>query len=185
MPENKTTSLQCSKKSSIKKAVVELALARGASPSKKVIDLYIERLEKESAADVIAALEMISDLPRKEGELAFPEIGTILAAVSMTTVSRANRERAEDEYFQQQMCPKCAGLVGMMRKRGDQFRTWCLACQAYRKIVPEDLELTALEWELLCLELDRIYNAWIGRGSIPSECVDTQLDRAQFRGYAA
>jgi hypothetical protein len=89
------------------------------------------------------------------------------------------------EAFQQQVCPKCGSVAQMMRPAGDQFRTWCLPCQSYRKIYPEDMELTAGEWSMLCAELDlMLYRAWKSRGSKHNECVDPQFDRALVRGRA-
>lgn len=67
-----------------------------------MLNLYSKRLEKERFDDVIAALETIQDLPRGEGELAFPEIGAILAMVNVCAVSRQNRaRRAEMPHVKQ------------------------------------------------------------------------------------
>lgn len=89
------------------------------------------------------------------------------------------------EAYQQQQCPKCDGIVGMMRPLRDQFRTWCVGCQSYRKIIPEDQRLTAAEWNLLCAELEAIYYEWVRRGSKYKECLDPRFDRELVRGRAA
>jgi hypothetical protein len=85
------------------------------------------------------------------------------------------------EYHQQQVCPKCNSLVEMMRPIGEQFRTWCLPCQSYRKIIPEDLTLTDAEWQMLCVELSVIFDEWVKRGMKYHECVDPQFDRERVR----
>lgn len=142
------------------------------------ISVYAKRLAKENFEDLISALETIAELPRKEGELAMPEVGTILALLRSAGTARRNRIKAEREYHQQQMCPKCGGIVEMMRPRGEQFRTFCAPCGAYRKIVPEDLALTEPQWRMLCAELDIMYQNWKKRGAKYSESIDPQFDRA-------
>ena len=86
--------------------------------------------------------------------------------------------------YQQQVCTKCGSVVGMMRPIKEQFRTWCMACHCYRKIFPDDTTLTAEQWNLVCMSLDRIYREWVQRGSLPSECVDPQFDREIARCQA-
>jgi hypothetical protein len=85
-------------------------------------------------------------------------------------------------YFQQQVCPKCKGVAAMMRPIGEQFRTWCLPCQTYRKIVPEDIALTDAEWQMVCVELGVIFAEWVRHGKKYHECVNPQLDRERVRG---
>lgn len=66
-------------------------------------------------------------------------------------VEGIHRENAPaKEYYQQQVCPRCNGVVGMLRPIGEQFRTWCLGCQSYRQIIPEDQSLKKDEWQMLC-----------------------------------
>lgn len=92
------------------------------------------------------------------------------------------RERTKQtaEYHQQQQCPTCHSLVEMMRPVGEQFRTWCVRCQSYRQIIPEDLTLSAAGWKLLCIDLEAIYRDWKRQGSKYHKCVDPQLDRALY-----
>ena len=54
--------------------------------------LYSKRLVKENIEDVLAAIEQIQDLPRTEGELAFPEVGLILDMASMHRTALLLRE---------------------------------------------------------------------------------------------
>ena len=142
------------------------------------VSVYARKLTKVNFEDLISALETIAGLPRREGELAMPEVGAILAATTAATVARRNRIKVEQEYHQQQVCPKCGGIVEMMRPRGEQFRTFCAPCQAYRKIVPEDMALTEPQWRMLCAEVDIIHQNWKKRGAKYSECIEPQFDRA-------
>jgi hypothetical protein len=168
-------------------ALGEMAIARGSKPDASTLKVYSKRLakSKERLDDLLAAIDKIGQLPRGEGELAFPEVGAIEALAVVMRIARRNRERTEAEYYQQQQCPSCKGVVGTTRPRGEQLRTWCAVCQRYRKIVPEDQSLTDGEWALLCMELDTIYRNWKANGSKPSECVDPQFDRENVRGRAA
>ena len=100
------------------------------------------------------------------------------------TIVHDERPTAITQYFQQQVCPQCNGVVEMMRPIGEQFRTWCIPCQAYRKIVPEDLKLNKGEWKSLCAELEAIYRTWKEGGSKLQECIDPQFDRELVRGRA-
>jgi hypothetical protein len=93
---------------------------------------------------------------------------------------KRERTAVVTEVLQQQICPKCKGVVQMMRPVGEQFRTWCMPCQSYRKIAPEDLTLIDAEWRMLCAELDIIFE----NGSKPTDCVNPQFDRAKVRGCA-
>lgn len=94
------------------------------------------------------------------------------------------RTQAKPQTFQQQMCPECGGIVSMMRPVGEQFRTWCVACQKYRKIVPDDMNLTDGEWALVCFELGEIHKVWVDDGRRCEDCIDPQFDRELVRGQA-
>jgi DNA-directed RNA polymerase subunit RPC12/RpoP len=73
-----------------------------------MLTLYSKRLVKERLEDVVSALEMIQDLPREEGELAFPEVGTILSTVGVCALSRRNRARmAHQTVLVHYRCPDC------------------------------------------------------------------------------
>lgn len=124
----------------------------------------------------MTALEKLGEMERKEGETAMPPIGAILAVIQAMGIARQNRLRAEQEVYQQQICPKCQSVVGMMRPRASQDRTFCLPCQAYRKIVPEDLRLSEPEWAEICAYLDAGYREWKRRGSRFDESVG-EVDR--------
>ena len=150
---------------------------------REALRLYSTRLAKERLEDVLMALEKLAEMPRGEFESLMPGIGGILAVVAAMAEARRARSKPQ-EYYQQQACPVCGSIVGMMRPVLEQFRTWCAPCQSYRKIIPEDLELTPNEWQLLCVELDTIYREWVKRGRQYHECVDPQFDRAQIRGAA-
>ena len=164
-------------------ALTQMAMSRGAQVDSPTLKLYSKKLANERLDDLLAAIEL-SDMPREPGEVAFFEVGAIRQMAHVMAAARLNRERAEREYLQQQQCPKCNGVVQMTRPRGEQLRTWCVNCQAYRKIYPEDMTLTDGEWALLCSAITDSFLRWRERGSIPKENVDPQHDRDLVRGMA-
>lgn len=174
---SKTTLSLCSPKKTIRNALVEMAMLRGATPAKELIERYCVRLSAENEADVLAALAKVAEMARHEGELAFPELGALIALVNCEAVARRNREAAAREVYQQQICPKCNSVVGMMVPVGAQMRAWCVPCQQYRKIVPEDMELTAEQWAAVCGALAYGYAEWRKRGAKHHESV-SPVDRA-------
>ena len=93
------------------------------------------------------------------------------------------RTKVVTEVLQQQQCPKCGGVAQMMRPVGEQFRTWCMPCQNYRKIYPGDMCLTPSQWGFIVQGLDAAYREWVDRGMKPWERVDPQYDREQARQY--
>ena len=231
----------------IRTALAMMAAFRGAKPDGTTLTAYSGRLQKAIVdkvrlEDVIAAIEKLADMPREEGELAFPEVGVLLDMSVVMSVQRFHRIQASradflvrwackscgihksgwiatndtaprickgihrsgngpcgatmeivydergrptNEYYQQQVCPGCGNIIAMMRPVGEQFRTWCGECKAYRKIYPEDMTLTEAEWQLLCVELETIHREWLKRGSKVEECVCPQFDRERVRGAFA
>jgi len=182
--ETKSLRLLQSPSEKIKMALAQMAMFRGARLDAKMLSLYAQRLSKERLEDVLAALTRIQDQPRQEGELSFPEVGAIISMARSAGRQRQEQDRDLHEYFQQQVCPVCGGIVGMMRPRGEQFRTWCVGCQSYRKITPEDLQLTAPQWSLVCMSLERIHREWRQRGGQFNDCVNPQFDREIARVQA-
>lgn len=160
----------------IAQALTEAATLRGGQLDKEAKRLYLEKLSEEPVQDVLMALEKLGELKRQEFESAIPDVGSLLALVSGCTVARHSREAASREVYQQQICPKCSSVVGMMMPVDSQFHTYCLPCRAYRKIVPNDLELSTEEWASLCGTLDYGYQEWVRRGRKQSESV-TPVDR--------
>ena len=63
----------------IQMALAQMALLRGTKLDKMTLSLYSKRLAQENVEDVLAGIETIQDLPREEGDLAFPEVGAILS----------------------------------------------------------------------------------------------------------
>ena len=127
--------------------------------------------------DIEQGCKAIESLPRLEGELSFPELAIFQKCAKAAGAVRHAAMRSE-EYHQQQQCPKCGGVVGMARPVGEEFRTWCMLCQQYRKIVPEDLELPDAVWQMICVELETVYREWKRGGSKYNECVNPQVKRA-------
>lgn len=85
-----------------------MAMLRGASPSKELIEAYQSRLQRENEVDVLAALHKIGEMPRQDGELAFPELGSIIALMNACGVARRNRIEAEkNKRLVTWVCPDC------------------------------------------------------------------------------
>ena len=58
--------------------------------------------------DAISAIEKFSDLERGDGELAFPEVGTLLALTQVQLVARINRDKAaKEQMLVRWRCPEC------------------------------------------------------------------------------
>jgi hypothetical protein len=165
--EPKTTS-QVSRTSplnQVKTLLQATATLRGQKMDVDSLSLYANRLVKEPFEDLETALEKLSEMPRQNYESAIPEIGGLLALVKAMTVARHNRMAENLPVWQEQVCPKCGERVGGTVPRGEQGRTWCVPCQSYRKIIPEDLKLSETQWELICAALDAHYHAWVKNGS--------------------
>ena len=92
----------------IKIQLTQTCMFRGAKIDASTLSLYSKRLFKEPIEDVIAALEKIQEMPRKEGELGLPEIGIILAAVASQGFTRRARDaNASMTQLVRWKCPEC------------------------------------------------------------------------------
>lgn len=116
--EIQTSKLLDSPLPKIKMALTQAAMFRGAKLDASTISLYSSRLAQEPFEDVIAALEKIAEMPRKDYEPALPEIGTVLGMVDVMRTSRENREKASrDNLLAQWRCPNCrytqAGFISL------------------------------------------------------------------------
>jgi hypothetical protein len=74
-------------------ALTQMAMMRATTVDALTLGLYSRRLARERHEDVIAAIEKIADMPRDEGQPAFPEIGLILNMTGMMATARHNREK--------------------------------------------------------------------------------------------
>jgi hypothetical protein len=93
---------------SILEALAQMALMRGAGPSPQTFKAYSRRLAREQLEDVLSAIITLSELPRGEGDLAFPEIGMILSTVGIARVARHNREaNSQPVDLVRWRCPEC------------------------------------------------------------------------------
>jgi hypothetical protein len=74
-------------------ALAEMAMFRQAEVDDLTLELYSAKLaQEEIPVDVIVtACETIGRTPRREGETAFPDLGTMLAACRKAWMERANR----------------------------------------------------------------------------------------------
>jgi hypothetical protein len=90
-----------------------MAAFRGAKVDANTLTLYAVRIAKEIPArgllqDAIAAIEKLADLERKEGELAFPDIATVLGMFTVVATARLNREaRGREKQLVRWRCPEC------------------------------------------------------------------------------
>lgn len=72
------------------------------------LSLYAERLAREPFEDVELALQKLSELERKEYELAIPEIGALISLVKVCNVARLNRLEGErNRKVVGWKCPDC------------------------------------------------------------------------------
>ena len=96
----------------IQMALAQMALLRGTRIDKEQLSLYSRRLAKENPEDVIAAIETIQDLPREDGDLAFPEVGQILAVTGVQAAARHSRElAAQNKILAMWKCPHCGTVT--------------------------------------------------------------------------
>lgn len=63
-------------------ALAKMAMLRQADPSDLTLDLYSAELEEHGIAVevIVRACEALQETPRREGETAFPDLGTLLVA---------------------------------------------------------------------------------------------------------
>ena len=159
-------------KSELKPLYVEAAARARCKPVSSEEAVWFSQLGFGDIRDLKTAIdrhfEKSSWMPKES------ELKPLMAAAQH---ERLQATAKPSEYFQQQVCPKCGDVKGMMRPVGEQFRTWCLPCQSYRKIVPEDTALTEAQWNAVCYGLEAIYREWVRGGMKPWECVDPQFDR--------
>lgn len=101
------------KKKEIARALANMGLFRQAAMEKRTIHLYAERLAELELEDVLSALKAIEDLPRDEGDTAFPSMGVILKMVEVEHIARYNREAAaKDVEYVAWKCHACGGTSG-------------------------------------------------------------------------
>jgi hypothetical protein len=70
-----------------------MAMFRSTMVDASTLELFSRRLAKERFEDVVAAIEKIGEMPREEGQAAFPELGLILSMTSVMALARHNREK--------------------------------------------------------------------------------------------
>ena len=73
-----------------------LAQARQASLSKDTVKLYATELGDYLEQDVQAGIRRLGTTPRREGETAFPDLGTVLEAVRSARGARQRYQEAEE-----------------------------------------------------------------------------------------
>jgi hypothetical protein len=103
-----------------------MAAFRGSKAESDQLVMYSNRLASKipeigEVEDVIAAIEKVADMPRESGELAFPEIGTLIALSTVMKVQRRNREAAASErHLVRFHCRTCGVQTAGFLLRGDE-----------------------------------------------------------------
>lgn len=107
-------------------ALTQLAIFRGAKMDKTLLTLYSKRLAQENPDDVCVALKKLEEVPRKEGETALPDIGTILAAVELERRARVVRMTSlDEERLVRWRCPECNVTCCGFVKYGESRLRYC------------------------------------------------------------
>jgi hypothetical protein len=83
--------------SSLVSILTGLAQARQAPVNSETLKLYALKLFHQDPRDVKAAVGRIASEPRREGETAFPDLGTVLAHVNTAKFARRNKEEREKD----------------------------------------------------------------------------------------
>jgi hypothetical protein len=85
------------------KALTYLSVGRQGQLSKEMFALYTDKLKEFREDDVQAAIDKILDTPRREGETAIPDIGTLREAVRQARGRRqaGEEKQARDQEFAQ------------------------------------------------------------------------------------
>jgi hypothetical protein len=92
----------------IKIALTELACFRQAKVEAGTLIIFAKRLVSENLSDVLEGLRKLQERRREEGETAFPEIGSILAAVAAAAGRRkAAASLATEQVLVRWRCPDC------------------------------------------------------------------------------
>jgi hypothetical protein len=73
-----------------------LALARQGEVSKEILKLYCSEICSFREDDISVAIRRLALRPRREGETAFPTLGTLYAAIRHEQFEREEHERKQD-----------------------------------------------------------------------------------------
>jgi hypothetical protein len=97
--QQKRTALSTRQKNSSLSFAVEaltyLAMARQANVSKETLKLFAGELLDFEHEDIVSVIRAIVRTPRREGETAFPDLGTLLQAVRSQRAQRLEKEKAK------------------------------------------------------------------------------------------
>jgi hypothetical protein len=106
-----------------------MANLRAAKLTVEILQSYSVRLARENVEDVVAALGIIAERPRKEGETALPDIGTILAEVKAQGRIREAKERKQhSKHLAHLVCPGCKTSCAGWVRLGDNLKFYCRRC---------------------------------------------------------
>ena len=115
-----------------KTALMEMALKRGAKPTAEALKVYSRRLQESRIEDIEAALDLLGEQHREEGELAFPDLATVLRSVSAAKLARERRiSAAAERVLMAFKCPDCGREeAGWFAPRYDEPRT----CRGFGRV---------------------------------------------------
>jgi hypothetical protein len=103
-----------------------MGIFRQASIDPQTIKLYAAKLVNFDLGDLQDACKRIEDLPRGEGETAFPEIGAVRSMVEICRNARLNRVEAEmHKALVRWRCPDCSLRMSGWVARGDTRERRC------------------------------------------------------------
>ena len=100
----------------IGKLLIVIAEARQASVTAETLRVYGKALASHAVQDVRSGLVQIAQRPKREGETAFPDLGTVLQAVSA-----AQRERLRATRERKILSDMDASKVHWLRERAEDI----------------------------------------------------------------
>ena len=90
--------------------MTNMGIFRQAATDSKTVGMYAAKLINYDTDDIFEACKKIEDLPRQEGETAFPSFAQVLNMVKVVETARHNRaENALNKALVVWSCPVCGG----------------------------------------------------------------------------
>lgn len=107
------------------------------------LKLFSRRLAKERLDDVLAACQKLAELPREEGQPAFPAIETVLSMVGLMAVARRHRE-SPPKFLVCLQCQTCGYRASNHFARAESLPANCEAisggvkCGGYMAVMVDE-----------------------------------------------
>src|ERR1035437_5214237 len=106
--------------------LVKLSVARQATVNAATLDLCSTELSRRNFDAVRTAIDKLCVTTRRDGETAFPDMATLLAAVDAAT-------RQQDAGRKFTSCEKCANGIVVVIRKGEQFARDCECFEAWKE----------------------------------------------------